>query len=342
MTDVQRSKALRSRREILTIVAVGGGAGLAWSLGLLGPSRGTVIARSRQLMGTRVNLTAVGDDRDAAEAAVEATFARMSELESLLSRFRPESEVSRLNREGRIEGASDGLIELLGLADRISGLGDGAFDVTVQPLLDLYREQLTNHHRLPQPAAVEATLERVDYRSVHVQGKTVSLARPGAAITIDGIGKGYIVDQGVAVLRGRGFPNVLVEAGGDLVASGQRAPGRPWRIGIRRPRHGARGLQARVDAEDRAVTTSGDYMQPFTPDFAQHHILDPRTGSSAPELASSTVIAPNAALADGLSTLTMSLGSRRSRELLENLPGCEGYLVTKDLRVVKTSGFAVS
>jgi thiamine biosynthesis lipoprotein len=293
-------------------------------------------------MGTQVNLTAVGDDRDAAEAAVAATFARMSQLESHLSRFRPDSEVSRLNDRGRIENASDDLIELLQLAERISGLGDGAFDVTVQPLLELYRTQLTNYHRLPTPEAIEAALERVGHRSVHVQGSSVSLARPGAAITIDGIGKGYIVDQGVAVLKAHGYPNVLVEAGGDLVAGGQRAPGKPWRIGIRRPRHGARSLQARVDASDRAVTTSGDYMQPFTPDFAQHHILDPRTGRSAPELASSTVIAPTAAEADGLSTLAMALGPRRSLQLLEDLPGCEGYLVTKDLQVVKTSGFVLS
>jgi len=333
---------LKTRREVLTIVAVGGGAGLAWSLGLFGRSRGAVVTRSRQLMGTVVNLTAVGDDREAAEAAVEAALGRMSELESQLSRFRSESEVSRLNRTGRVEGASDDLIELLRLADRISRLGDGAFDVTVQPLLELYRKQLAEHHRLPPPTAVEATLERVDYRNVHIQGRNVSLARSGAAITIDGIGKGYIVDQGVAVLKARGFPNVLVEAGGDLLASGQRAPGRPWRIGIRRPRHGARGLQARVDARDRAVTTSGDYMQPFTPDFAQHHILDPRTGSSSPELASSTVVAPTAALADGLSTLTMALGPRQSLALLEDLSGCEGYLVTKDLRVVMTSGFTLS
>jgi thiamine biosynthesis lipoprotein len=83
-------------------------------------------------------------------------------------------------------------------------------------------------------------------------------------------------------------------------------------------------------------------MQPFTPDFAQHHILDPRSGYSAPELASSTVIAPTAALADGLSTLTMALGRRRSVELIEDLPDCEGYFVTKDLEVAMTSGFAIA
>ena len=87
------------------------------------------------------------------------------------------------------------------------------------------------------------------------------------------------------------------------------------------------------------MATSGDYMQPFSRDYAQHHILDPRTGYSAPELASATVVASDAATADALATLAMVLGPRRARELLEDLPDCEGYLVSKDLEVTRTSGF---
>ena len=199
-----------------------------------------------------------------------------------------------------------------------------------------------SRHELPPPEGIERTLELLDHRSIRIEGRSISLARPGMAITLDGIGKGYIVDAGVAVMRERGFPNVMVEAGGDLVANGERRPGRPWQVGIRTPRGRVPKLQARVDAADLAVTTSGDYMQPFTPDFAQHHILDPRTGYSAPDLASSTVTAPNATLADGLSTLAMVLGPRRSRELLEVLPACEGYFVSKDLDVTMTSGFTLA
>jgi thiamine biosynthesis lipoprotein len=115
----------------------------------------------------------------------------------------------------------------------------------------------------------------------------------------------------------------------------------PWSIGIRRPRPGI-ALQARFEASNRAVATSGDYMQPFTADYAQHHILDPRTGYSAPELASSTVSAPNAAMADALATVTMVLGPRRGRDLIEALPDCEAYFVSKNLDVVRTSGFEVA
>ena len=168
----------------------------------------------------------------------------------------------------------------------------------------------------------------------------MSLGREGMRVTLDGIGKGYVVDRGVSVLRERGFDNVFVEAGGDLVARGTKNGGEPWRIGIRRPRPGE-SLQARFDTTDCAVATSGDYMQPFTPDYSQHHIVDPRTGYSAPALASSTVSAPDAATADALATMTMVLGPRKGREVLEGLPGCEGYFVSKDLEITRTSGFTV-
>jgi len=328
-----------TRRDALRILALGGAAGLAWKFGLFDRRSAAVITRTRTLMGTGVNLTLLGDDREVAEAAADATLQRMSDLEALLSRYRSDSDVSRLNKVGRLDGASDALLDVARLAERISGIGDGAFDITVQPVLELYGAGL-EQRELPAPAAIEQALADVDYRALSIDDRTVTLDRPGMRITLDGIGKGYIVDRGVDVLRQRGFPNVFVDAGGDLVAGGDKGSGTPWRIGIRNPRPGM-AILARFDARDRAVATSGDYMQPFTADFAQHHILDPRTGRSASELASSTVVADDAATADALATLTMVLGPRRGRELIEDLPGCEGYLISKNLEVTQTSGFSV-
>ena len=327
-----------SRRQVLRIVAVGGAAGIAWKLGFAPRARAATVTETAHLMGTTLHLTVAGDDRDAARTAVRATLARMTELESRLSRYRPDSEVGRLNATGRITDAGEDLRRLLALGRELSALGDGAFDLTIQPLLTLYRNHMAERNALPARSALDAQRELVDYRALRVDGSTVSFDRPGMELTLDGIGKGYIVDRGIETLKQHGFGNVLVEAGGDLVANGSKEAGQPWRIGIRQPRPGMRGL-VRFDASDRAVATSGDYLQPFTPDRSIHHILDPRTGVSAPELASSTVAAPNAALADGLATLTMVLGARKGRELLEALPDCEGYLIGKDLTVTRTSGF---
>jgi thiamine biosynthesis lipoprotein len=334
------SRGLRTRREVLRILAVGGAVGGLGGLALLARSRTPLVTRSRVLMGTVVELQVLADDRDEAAGVAQATLDRMAELEGRLSRYLDGSEVSRLNATGRLEAASDALLDVLRLSQRTSRLGDGAFDVSVQPLLDLYRGHLEQGRGLPPPGEVERATSHVDYRALRIEGSSVRLERSGMRITLDGVGKGYVVDRGVAVLRERGFPNVFVEAGGDLVAGGHKDGGRPWRVGIRSPRQGL-ALQARFDALDRAVATSGDYMQPFARDYGQHHILDPRTGYSAPELASATVVAPDAATADALATLSMVLGPRRGRELLEELPDCEGYLVSKALEVTRTSGFAV-
>jgi thiamine biosynthesis lipoprotein len=333
-----RGRGRVTRRDALRILAVAGAAGAGWGLGALDRARS--VSRSRVLMGTGVHLSVLGPDPEAASAAAEAALAEMTSLEALLSRYRADSEVSRLNTQGRVDGASTALLDVLRLADRIHRLGDGGFDVSIQPLLDLYRSQRDPATGLPAAAAVERALERVDQRALRIEGRRVTRTRPDLSITLDGIAKGYVVDGGVSALAARGFANVLVEAGGDLVASGDKGAGTPWRLGIRSPRQGL-ALEARFDARNRAVATSGDYMQPFTADYAQHHILDPRTGRSAPELASATVLAPDAATADGLATLVMVLGPRRGRALLEDLPDCEGYLVSKQLAVVRTSGFSV-
>jgi thiamine biosynthesis lipoprotein len=291
-------------------------------------------------MGTGVHLNVLGDDLEAAEAAADFTLECMADMESLLSRHRDDSELSRLNRTGRIETASSALIDVLRAAERVSRMGEGAFDVTVQPVLDLYRASRGPASTLPSAERIEQARDLVDHRGVQIDGSTVTLRRAGMRVTLDGVAKGFVIDQGVGTLKELGFNDVFVEAGGDLVAGGTKQAGVPWRIGIRHPRPGV-ALQARFDASNRAVATSGDYMQPFTTDFAQHHILDPRTGYSAPDLASSTVSAPNAMMADALATLTMVLGPKRGRDLIEALPDCEAYFVSKNLEVTRSSGFEV-
>jgi len=339
MSQNKHETSAISRRQVLRIVAVGGIAvGTAWKFGSSKSALDSAVSETRTLMGTTVNITVLGSNREQSRAAVDATLARMAELESRLSRYREDSEVGRLNRHGSIDDASPDLRALLALGRELHDMSNGAFDLTIQPVLDLYRDHLATHQSLPSDDLVSKRRELVDGTAVSVNGSHVSFAKPGMALTLDGIGKGYIVDRAVDELRSRGFVNVLVEAGGDLVAAGAKSGSRPWRLGIRRPRS-AMTKMLLIDAKDRAIATSGDYLQPFTPDFRLHHILDPRTGVSAPGLASSTVMAPNAALADGLSTLTMVMGAREGRQLIEGTDGCEACFISKDLRVTRTSGF---
>jgi len=327
------------RRGFLQIVAAAGAAGALWHVGL-GPRKPSThtVRRSRTMMGTQINLIVHGPDQDRCEDAVDSTFARMDELVGRLSRHNPGSEVSELNSLGVLTHASRDLRQVLLLADHLSIATEGAFDITVLPLLELYARAKADN-TMPSRESIAAALELVGHRKIAVNNESITLRRKGMAITLDGIGKGYIVDQGAATLRSHGFTNVYVEAGGDLMVSGTKSGDRPWRIGVTHPRPGkVRNLVA-ISISDRAVATSGDYMQPFTADLRHHHIIDPRTGISPPELASATVSAPTVALADGLATAAMVLGPEKSLALLASMPDCEGFFIGKDLRQYRTQGF---
>lgn len=327
-----------SRRQVLQIMGMSAAVGVAWKLGLTTRDKLAEVSESRVLMGTVVNLTVIGDNKRDAETAVTAALDHMTQLETILSRHMADSELSRLNRNGRLANASQPLIDVITQAAQISDISNGAFDITVKPLLDLYQEY-QKQDALPPAATVAAAQQLVNYQNIHINGQTITFAQPGMSITLDGIGKGYVVDAGTAVLRQHGFTNVMVEAGGDLMAAGEKALAQPWRIGVQSPRPQAEAVLAKFNLSNRAAATSGDYMQPFTADLSQHHIIDPRTGYSAPELASVTVTAPSVMLADGLATAVTVLGSEAGTNLINQLAYTEAYLVTKEMRVVQTNGF---
>lgn len=320
-----------SRRRFLKIVA---GAGLATGVGAglarrLRPELSAArVTETRTMMGVVVNLTVAAPNTAAAQNAVDATFAEMARLIAIFDHRRPKSPLARLNRDGRLSAPPRELVDLLTLARHYSALTGGAFDVTVKPLFDAHRAGLP----------VEPLQDLVDYGVLHVRDSAISLARPGMAVTLDGIAKGRVVDGAVATLRRLGFPHVLIEAGGDLVAHGRRGDGAPWRIGVTHPRQGAASL-ASLSLTGRAAATSGDYAHTFSVDYSQHHILDPRRGRSPAELASVTVLAPTATDADALSTSALVLGPDAGLALLERLPHVEGLLVTKEMTTRHTTHF---
>lgn len=325
-----------SRRQFLQIVAVAGITGLTSKFTLAAFSRPQVIGETRLLMGTVTNLTVVHHDPKFARSVIRACFDQMEKLESLLSRFQPASQLSQLNREGVLRDAHPAFSDLVRQSQEISELSGGAFDISVKPLLDLYQDQA---NPLPAKQEIAQTLGLVDFRKIRLSDRQISFEQPGMEMTLDGIAKGYIVDAGTSILKENGFDDVLVEAGGDLMALGSNQANQAWQIGVKAPRKTAESTMARIGLKNRAAATSGDYMQPFTADLSQHHILDPRTGCSAPELACVTITAPSAMLADGLATAVMNLGPKAGTELLSRCSGCEGLLISKDMEITTTAGF---
>jgi thiamine biosynthesis lipoprotein len=328
-----------TRRTFLQIVAVAGTAGACWQMGLFtGNSKLQVARRSQPIMGTYLNLTVYGHDRDACEAAVDTTIRQMLDLEGKLSRHMESSEVFQLNQTGSLAAPGKDLLEVLQLSRQLSQKTEGAFDVTVLPLLAIHDEIRGKNGNIDTRRLIAAR-NNVGDEKLLWNTSEVRFTQPKMGITLDGIGKGYIVDQGVATLKSFDFHNVYVDAGGDLMVSGAKPGGSPWRIGIRSPRKESNNTPVTVELSDRAIATSGDYLQAFTPDLLHHHIIDPHTGFSSPELASCTVTAPSVVMADGLATAVMVLGHANGLELLEKMDGCEGYLIDKQQRSYHTSGF---
>jgi FAD:protein FMN transferase len=328
-----------NRRRFLQIVAVAGATAGCWKLGLLGTRKPLQVARrSQPIMGTVLNLTVYGPDRDSCEEATNKTIEKMLLLESHLSRHMENSELAQLNRSGMLVNPSAHLLDVLALARDISKETSGAFDVTILPLLQMH-ESIRGENDHPDPEYLTATKRLVNYEQLHISKDTLRFTQKGMSISLDGIGKGYIVDQGISTLKNHGFNNVYLEAGGDLMVSGQKDKSSPWRIGLRAPRSGQSHKPVTIEVSDKAVATSGDYLQAFTPDLKHHHIIHPKSGFSPLELASCTITAPNVALADSLATAVMVLGKDDGFDLIESMNGCECLVVDKQLTHSNTTGF---
>ena len=331
-----------TRREALRITAVSGvalafGGGLTWELvRRAGLHR---VSETRARLGTLVTITSVHPDRDEARTIVQAGFGEIERLEAVLSRHASGTAMSVLNREGHLAAAPVELLEVLGRAATIHELSDGAFDPSVLPLLSLYEHRYERGAGLPTPAEIDRALERVGFGGVEIRDQGVRLTRPGMALTLDGIAKGFVVDHATHAIAVSGAERVMDDAGGDIASGGARIADEPWTIGIEDPHDGARSV-GRVRLAGQAVATSGDYMQSFTQDRRHHHIIDPRTGRSPEHTSSVTVVAANAMDADALSTALLVLGPEEGLMLLRRVPDAEGVVVTKDGRRFASAGMA--
>jgi thiamine biosynthesis lipoprotein len=297
----------------------------------------TRTVETRLLMGTYIQLVLYADEPLAARRAVAETLARMQELETLLSRHRSDSALSSLNARGSLDNPPACLVALLKASRRVSVLTSGGFDPTIEPLARVIR-QAALAGMVPTPGRLSIAGRLVDYTAIHTDETCVRFAHDGMAITPDGIGKGFILDEGLEVLSGNGFSHVMLDAGGDIVVS--RGLDQPvWQIGIQDPRRPTGELIGHVPLTGGAIATSGDYLDAYTPDLRLNHILDPRTGGSPMELSSASVIAPSATMADALSTGVMVLGPDRTLELVRSLPDVECLLVTKDGEILTSGAF---
>jgi len=280
-------------------------------------------------MDTFATITVYDRDkgREAIVRAMDAAFEGMLQVELLTSCYRDSSEVSTINRVSPCAvKASPLLVACIKEAQRVASLSEGAFDVTVGPLMRLW-DFLSDHPRVPDSAAIRALLPLVDYRRVHVQGDSVWMEQAGMALDLGGIAKGLAVDVAIDSLRAHGITDAMVDARSNLrtlvgpLTAGKR------HVWIRHPRDNSK-LFARFPMDEGCVATSGDYERFFLNDSVRyHHILDPHTGWPARPCASVTVLANSAMEADALSTALFVLGPEKGLALAERLPGVAAVFV---------------
>lgn len=315
-------------------------------------SRGYYINRSGTAMGTAVQIRVFVDEPEAThsdekEAAVgahiEAAFAEIRRLEALMTTWRAESDVSRVNAAAG-KAAVKVAPEVLDVIERslyFARVSGGAFDISYYALKGLWRFDEDLSPTLPDPAEVRRRLPLINWRQILVDRSqsTVRLGKPGMAINLGGIGKGYAVDAAVRVLKQAGLKSGVVQAGGDLMIFGSKG-GQPFMAGVRDPRSpDPSDYFAVCPIVDHAFSTAGDYERAFI--YAKdkkryHHILDPRTGYPARAARSVTVYAKDATVADGLDDAILILGVKRGLALIESIPEA-GAIIVDDQNKVHVS-----
>ncbi len=279
------------------------------------------------VFGTTVSMTVLHENETVARAALSSAFTALRAVDALMSVYRADSQVGRLNQVGWLYQPDPRLVQVLDTAQHLSRLTDGAFDVTVQPLWHAANAQ--------QP--VLPALSRVDWRKLDVSDRELRLRETGMALTLNGIAQGYGADQALAALKRHGIRHALLDTG-ELASLGTNETGDPWSLAVRDPRDENRYAQV-LAADGRCLASSGDYATRFTDDFSQHHIVDPHTGSSPTELAAVSVLAPSGLLADGISTACMVLGTMKSLALAASLKDVDVLCITKAGVMHRSPGF---
>ena len=294
------------------------------------------VEQTKELMGTYVTITIYGEEEQIVEQATEVAYKEIERIEKLVSNYINTSEVYILNENQKISNVSNELIYLLTKSLKYGDLSQGAFDITVQPILDLYKDSFENLKRPPTEEEVQETLNQVGYEYIFIKNKNMKFTKP-TKITLGGIAKGYAIDKAIEVLKQYDVEHALVNAGGDMRAIGAKGE-EDWQIALQNPRDKKDHITI-IHLNDKAVATSGDYERYYDDEKKFHHIVDPRTGFSATELISVTIVTDKAVDADALATSVFVLGKEDGLNLVENTKNTEALIITKDKEIIKSSGF---
>ncbi|MFO8060072.1 MAG: FAD:protein FMN transferase [Bacillota bacterium] len=287
------------------------------------------------LFGTVVCISAHG----AGEESVQQALEEMERIESLMSPYRQESEVSSINRAGgEVTPISPETAEVIAVGLELASMTGGAFDPTIRPLVHLWGFD-SGSPRLPESEEIVEVLKLVDYTAVILREDGVTLD-PGMSVDLNALTKGYAADRAVEMLAESGAEGVLVNAGqSSMKVLGTAPGGRPWKIGLMHPRR-ENEIYAAIEMQKmQSLSTTGDYQNYFVADGERYsHVFNPATGWPAQSMQAITVLAESAMWADGLSTALFVMEPGEALTLVEKMPGVEAVVVTAEGDIMYSGG----
>lgn len=301
---------------------------------LLGPRLRSANRGHRTVMGTFANITAVAADSETARTCVEAAFGWLEHVDEVMSDYKADSQLSEVNRDAfdKPVPVDDDLFEVLDIAVEYSRKTGGAFDITVGPIVDLWR-QAEEQKLLPTEDELDQARSKVGFEKLvlDAQNKTVRFAVDGMRIDLGGIAKGYAIDTAIEVMQKAGAIGGLIDVGGDVRCFGPPSDDKEsWLVGLQDPAADNQLLLV-LKLRDMAVATSGGYRRFAEIDDKKYsHIINPTAGASADELISVSVVARTATGADALATAVSVLGRQKGLELVDSLVETEAILVGAD------------
>jgi thiamine biosynthesis lipoprotein len=296
------------------------------------------VTRTRLAMGTFAAVTVMHPSKDEADDIIAEAFHEMERVSRLLNRYDSGSAIGVLNGDGHLSDAPGEVLEVLARAQKFHRSSGGAFDVTVKPLVDLYKGHFADHGKAPSETKVAKALKCVDGNALHVSGNQVRFGKEGMGITLDGIAKGYVIDCGAKVLKRRGITHGLINAGGDIRAIGGKDATTPWRVAVQSPEKDGTYADI-ITMVDGAIATSGNYEVYFDKEKLYHHIVSPQSGRSPLESSSVTVMAANVMDADALSTAVFVLEPMAGKQFIEGTPNTECLILTASDEEITSQGW---
>jgi FAD:protein FMN transferase len=292
-------------------------------------------------MGTVITQKVFGAN---GQATLDEVNQKIGSLEKLLTFNAPEGDINKLNEnagKGNVE-LNPETIKILKKSQQVAKLSNGAFDVTVGPLVKTWGIG-TKPQYIPTQEELKSLLPLINYKDLYVDDHSAGLKKAGQLIDLGGIAKGYAGDVAIEIYKKNGIKSGFISLGGNVVTLGSKPDGSPWSVGIRNPR--PEGFQSGqivglVKVTDKAVVTAGDDQRYFEKDGQRfHHILDPKTGYPAKtDLMSVTLVMDSSLDADALDTAVFILGLEKGLEFIKQYDGVEAVFLTTDKRIVVTEG----